>query len=95
MSIVGSCRTFGFANSQGSHSSAKCQLTFGGNPLLRTESAIIEEGSVAMLFSLPQMVNLGVQLSAVLHYGTAENEGERMFLKMLTSKHLVLDLLDS
>ena len=90
------CNTImSFANSQCVTLKWCVRIHFPTNPPVSTVVDVHEDGNIPILFSLPQMMNLGfkLDLSETECYLTCSAFGyNRVPLEMSTSRHLVLDL---
>ncbi len=92
-----STSNFSFANSQRSQCREKIRIWFNTTPPSWTEFDIVEEGNVPLLMSLGQMRNLWftIELSPDVAHLTCKALGyDRTPMKMSTSKHLVVNLVD-
>ncbi len=95
--ILESNASFKFANSQATNCTEKMRIWFRTKPPIYTDVDIVEEGSVPILFSLPQMQNLRFRLEADPDnvYLTCKSLNyHRQPLRMSVTKHLVIDLCD-
>ena len=88
---------FSFANSAQTVVKEKCRIWFPTSPACSTDIDICEEGTVPVLFSLPQMrmLSLGIEPTPEGVFLTCPSFGyNRTPARMATSQHVVLNLAD-
>ena len=97
LEFLPSSACFSFANSQSTRVTEKMRVWFNTSPPCSTDIDIVEEGTVPILMSLPQMKNLGMSLEMTPDtvYMTCPAFGSyKQPLMMSVSNHLCLDLAD-